>query len=287
MIKMPVSLGVVTDEVSLDLREALAWARKNKLDYIDLRDVRLAGENMSELDSETIGEVAEILAGYNIPVKTICPTLFRALLVPEDIKRIRREPELMEHDQSQYAGHLRMLKRSLELASLFGAPYVRTFAFFRERNPEEVWDELLEAFQLPLEMAEKYGKTLLLENEDMSYAISGGEASRLISDLGSKYLRAIWDPANAWGHRETPFPDGYRQIRPHLEIVHAKDASGEGPVLLGHGAVDWNNQLRALLEDGFNGSISIETHTLSTDMSLMEGSERNLAYLRSRISPRR
>jgi L-ribulose-5-phosphate 3-epimerase len=284
---MSIALGAVTDEVSLDFNEALAWIRDHGLDYVDLRDLWLAGENISELSDEQIKKAGEALAAYNLPVKTICPALFRALLVPEDVRRLRKNPGLIETDGSQYAEHLRMLKRSLELASLFGAPFVRAFAFFREHNPEEIWNDLLEAFHLPLEMAEQHGKTLLLENEEMSYAVSGSEAAQLIRGLDSRRFRAIWDPANACGHPEAPFPDGYNSVKPYIEVIHAKDAAAGEIVTLGRGHVDWDQQLKALLADGFSGAISIETHTLSTEHTLMEGSEQNLAYLRSRLNPSR
>lgn len=283
---MSIQLGAVTDEISLDLDEALTWARDNRLDYVDLRDLWLAGDNISELPDEKIKRAAKIVAAFNIPVKTICPALFRALLVPDDVRRLRENPALMDEDSSQYAEHLRMLRRSLELADLFGAPYVRTFAFFREHSPLDVWDDLLEAFQLPLEMAERHGKTLLLENEDMSYAVTGTEAAELIEALGGRHIRAIWDPANAYGQPEAPFPGGYNRVKPFIEVIHAKDASEDGIATLGRGGVDWDGQIKALLDDGYTGCISIETHLLSGEgvPSLMEGSRENLLYLRSRIN---
>lgn len=278
-----IKLGVITDEVSLDLREALQWAVERRLDYIDLRDINVSGENIVELTDSQIDQIAALIGEYNLPVRTVCPPLFRALLAGEDVRRLREDPGLIDTDASQYAEHLRLLRRSLELARRFKAPYVRTFAFFREKEPQAVWRDLVEAFRLPLQLAGAAGKVLLLENEALSYAVSGGEAARLIRAVDNGALRAIWDPANACGDPEPPYPDGYRALQPFIEIVHAKDADTAGFALLGQGRVDWDGQLQALVQDGFAGGVSIETHTITAGRKLIDDSADNLAYLRQRL----
>lgn len=280
---MTISLGAVTDEISLDLEEALNWANSKKIDYIDLRDLWLAGDNISELPDQKTDKAYELVRASGLPVRTICPTLFRALLDPCDVKRLKKDRSLIDTDGSQYAEHLRILKNSLELADRFEAPFIRTFAFFRDKEPDEIWEALVEAFELPLEMVAERDKTLLLENEDMSYAVSGSEASRLLHSINSRNFRAIWDPANAYNKEELPFPTGYNQIKSFIEIIHAKDISGSNIVTMGKGEIDWDGQLRALIAANYRGGISIETHTLTGEQTLLEGSEINLEYIRSRL----
>lgn len=281
---MPISLGAVTDEISINLEEALSWAKEKELDYIDLRDLWVAGENISELSEDKVNKAYELVKTSGLKVKTICPTLFRALLNGDDVKRLKENRSLVNTDDSQYAEHLRILKHSIDLADRFEAPFIRTFAFFREKEPDEVWKTLIEAFELPLEMVAERGKILLLENEDMSYAASGSEAARLLQKINNKHFRAIWDPANAYNHEEKPFPTGYNQIKPFIELIHAKDISGSDIVTMGNGEINWDGQLKALQADKFSGGISIETHTLSGEQNLLEGSEENLEYIRTRLT---
>ncbi len=281
---MPISLGAVTDEMSINLEEALSWAKKKELDYIDLRDLWVAGENICELSGDKVNKTYELVKASGLPVKTICPTLFRALLNGDDVKRLKENRSLVNRDDSQYAEHLRILKHSIDLADRFDAPFIRTFAFFREKEPDEVWETLIEAFALPLEMVAERGKILLLENEDMSYAVSGSEAARLLQDINNKHFRAIWDPANAYNHEEVPFPAGYNQVKPFIELIHAKDISGSDIVTMGNGAINWDGQLKALQSDKYSGGISIETHTLTGEQTLLEGSEANLEYIRTRLA---
>ena len=59
--------------------------------------------------------------------------------------------------------------------------------------------------------------------------------------------------------------DGYRHLPPdRIAHVHAKDCRVDGnrPVwcALGAGGVDWKGQIRALVDDGYRGWISLETH---------------------------
>jgi L-ribulose-5-phosphate 3-epimerase len=75
----------------------------------------------------------------------------------------------------------------------------------------------------------------------------------------------IWDPANAFVAGEIPFPDGYRHIpASRIVHVHAKDCTVTGHVPtfgpLGGMGVDWQGQLSALAQDGYRGTISLETH---------------------------
>jgi sugar phosphate isomerase/epimerase len=64
---------------------------------------------------------------------------------------------------------------------------------------------------------------------------------------------------------ENPFPYGYGLLpKDRIIHVHAKDCHMEGltPIWgpLGTRSVDWKGQIAALLADGYNGYLSLETH---------------------------
>jgi len=286
-----IRLGVVTDEVSQDPDEALSWALDRELDYVDLREAY--GRNVTDLEPEEVDRLDAAVERSGLPVNCVYPQLFRARLIPETmevIRRLRKRPELLdskylEAEPAEYAAHLRLLRRSLDLADRFGAPYVRTFAFWREVEPDKVLDDLVEAFRLPVAMAREAGKVLLLENEGVTLATSGSEAARLIKTVDSPNLKAIWDPGNAFFHpTERPYPDGYRALRGLIRVIHAKDATEKGFTVLGRGDVDWPGQLRALTEDGFDGDISVEPRQPAEGMTLAETSDADLSYLRSKLA---
>ena len=88
----------------------------------------------------------------------------------------------------------------------------------------------------------------------------------------------VWDPANAYvAGEETPFPDGYGLLPKRRIIhVHAKDCdmdSGRpawGP--LGTRRIRWKQQIAQLLEDGYRGFISLETHWAGPGGNKLEAS---------------
>lgn len=280
---MTIKLGVVTDEVSPDLEEALEWARERQLDYVDLRDIE--GENICEMPEEKVARVEEIIARYGLPVMTICPQLFRAMLNPEEVRQAPEDiASIPDAEASEYVRHLKLLRKALELAEQFNAPYIRTFAFWRLDETEETFPALVEAMRQAAAMARQAGRVLLLENEAVTFATSGGEAARLIEAVGDSGLAAIWDPGNAFYHpEEIPYPDGYLLLRPYIRVIHAKDATEAGFAVLGKGEVDWAGQLAALRRDGYDGCISVEPRAPLPGGTVKDASEAILAYLRQAL----
>ncbi len=92
---------------------------------------------------------------------------------------------------------------------------------------------------------------------------------KFLDDLNSPRVKAIWDPLNSIADdqvRELPFPDGYEQIKKHMIHMHVKDGKrnpkGGDPILtcMGDGEIGYEEHFRALLRDGYEGYVSLETH---------------------------
>jgi sugar phosphate isomerase/epimerase len=116
---------------------------------------------------------------------------------------------------------------------------------------------------------ERVGQDLVDHSDDFECNLgTGQEAARLIAEIGSPSLRALWDPGNAYFVGETPFPTGYGHVKGLIAHVHAKDAARDPAdntarwVALGSGDVDLLGQLRALKADGYAGVITLESHYL-------------------------
>ncbi|MCL2478061.1 MAG: sugar phosphate isomerase/epimerase, partial [Treponema sp.] len=80
------------------------------------------------------------------------------------------------------------------------------------------------------------------------------------------YVQGLWDPGNdIWDpDNEIPYPDGYNFIKKYISHVHLKDGrringKAEGAPI-GRGEVDWKGQFRALIDDGYSGFVTLETH---------------------------
>ncbi len=99
---------------------------------------------------------------------------------------------------------------------------------------------------------------------------AAAEAERLYKDLASDRVRAIWDPANEVyaADGELPFPDAFERMKPYIIHVHIKDAvkdpeaeGGARCVPVGDGGyIDYPGQFQALIDMGYEGACSLETH---------------------------
>ena len=78
-------------------------------------------------------------------------------------------------------------------------------------------------------------------------------------------LQVVWDPANCFVSGEIPYPDGYGKlpVAPHRSRAReGLHVDGHKPIWgpVGESGVDWSGQIAALVRDGYQGWISLETH---------------------------
>ena len=109
----------------------------------------------------------------------------------------------------------------------------------------------------------------------------------MVRDINSPNLLAMWDPCNALGLGEVPYPDGYREVRGLFRHMHVKDmrknpATGKFQyVPAGKGAIDYRGQFKALRNDGYDGTMSIETSYVRPDKDKLEATRECLDGLLS------
>jgi sugar phosphate isomerase/epimerase len=119
---------------------------------------------------------------------------------------------------------------------------------------------------------------LAVENEPGFWCDTGKNTAGIIRRAGAGALGANWDPCNAFGTPELPYPEGYEAVRDVMFNVHAKDTL-EGALIqcvpIGEGVIDWSGQVSALLRDRPVGHITIETHC----HPLVGNSKRNVETL--------
>lgn len=154
------------------------------------------------------------------------------------------------------------LPRLCDLAGLWATDLITCFSFKRnhgETLPNEVIDRLGQA----AERVRATGCRLVLENVANCWGATGIEATEIIRQVGDERLGLCWDPGNAArGGSNVPFPDEYDALKDIVDHVHVKNyiPSLEVWGLVDEGLIDWQGQIRALKQDGYNGKLVIETH---------------------------
>jgi len=241
-------LSVISDEVSQDFERVAKFAKRMELDGIEIRTVwNLKPQELVK----RLGDLKKILKEYDLEVSAIASPFFKANI----------------DDPKEYEEHIEILKRCIELAKSLDTNIIRGFTFWWKGPIEENIERILEKFQKPLEMIESEGVILGVENEPSTFVRNGKELAFFLSKLKSKNVKALWDPGNdIWDPTgEVPYPDGYSYVRNKVVHVHVKDGKrlGKGEcefTPVGEGEVDYRGQLKALVEDGYRGYLSLETH---------------------------
>ena len=260
-------LSVITDEVSQDLETVARFADRFELDGVEIRSVW--SRNPQNLLHQK-DDIKRILRKYELDVSAIASPFFKADVDNND----------------EYEEHLDILRNCIQLAQALDTNIIRGFTFWRKNNLDAYIEKIIERFQKPLEMIESEGVILGIENEPSTFVGNGKELADFLDRLGSKHVKAIWDPANnMWDPTgEIPYPDGYIYVRDKTVHVHVKDGVRRGSdgkpqcIAFGDGEVDYLGQLRALKEDGYRAYLSLETHWrpkghLSEDLMARPGGE--------------
>jgi sugar phosphate isomerase/epimerase len=267
---MPLRPAAITDEISQDFEHALDVLLEYGVRDAELRG--LWGTNILDLTPEQQERARRALDERGIRVCSIASPLFKSKL-----------PAAAQGPTPDAPGP--RLERAIDLAEYFHTKLIRVFSFWREGElTEAVFQRIVAGLRPAVERAEEAGVVLGLENEHACFLGTGEEAARALREIDSPAFRAVWDPGNAYFAGEAPFPAGYAAVRPYVVHVHVKDAArgADGKprwTVVGEGEIDYPGQISALVADGYEGVLSLETHYKPEGGTAEQGSRRCLEGL--------
>ncbi|WP_127581769.1 TIM barrel protein [Paenibacillus koleovorans] len=273
-------LGVISDEVSADLNEALDWMVAEGLRHVEIRMVD--GVNVSNLSDDDVARVSGEIARRGLRVSAIASPLFKCALDPT---REVATGDMFGQAEESIEAHFDKLDRTILIAGRLGTRCIRIFSFWREAAPTQHTDEIVAHLKRAAAVAERADVVLLLENERTCNGGYAFEVASFVRQVGSPALRALWDPGNESAGEYWSYPDVYREVKELLEHVHLKDtvALSDGKsrcVPLDSGRVPYLKQIRDLEQDGYKGLYVIETHYTPSGGTKMEGTKQSLEGLR-------
>ncbi|MEM2849482.1 MAG: sugar phosphate isomerase/epimerase family protein [Candidatus Bathyarchaeia archaeon] len=246
---MVFKLSVISDEVSQDLNDLIVFAREFSLDGLEIRT--LFNRKPHEL-VDLAGSIRTSLRNAGLEVSAVASPVFKSNI----------------DDEAEYKQHLKIFEHCVELAKTLDTSIIRVFTFWKKNGIEQVVDRIVELYQPLIDAARSEGVILGVENEPSTYASNGLRLSKFLWKVGTKTVKAIWDPGNdIWDPEgEKPYPDGYNYVRNNVVHVHVKDGVRKGPggshefTPVGEGEVNYREQLKALAFDKYRGYLSLETH---------------------------
>jgi sugar phosphate isomerase/epimerase len=142
----PWKLGVITDEVSPDLGEALkTFYPKYGLRWAEIRDLQLGGKNKYVYKSATKQEIEDIRkqlddAGVKL---SVLDTAFYKIALPGTSPLHQGAAEL-NPAEGEFARQIDELKRAAAAAHALGTQKVRIFTFLRVADLDAVFDRIVE-----------------------------------------------------------------------------------------------------------------------------------------------
>ena len=273
-------LGVITDEVSSNIIEALDWAKENELKHVEVR--RVNGENIIDLSDSRIKQLLQEIEQRKLFVSCISSPVFKCALDPT---RTVATGDTFGQDEESVESHFLKLTRAFDIAKLFKTDNIRIFSFWREQHPAKYEDEIVEHLKRAANLAEEEDMFLLLENEGACNGGYASEVSRMVKKVNSPHLKALWDPGNEEHGGRSAFPQGYEEVKGLFGHVHLKDAyiDTDGKpkcVPIGNGNVPYLEQLQAIEKDGYQGLFTIETHYIPEGGTKMDGTQLSLDGLK-------
>ena len=259
MVSAQFKIGVVTDLISMDLGSVLKAVNEMKLNHVEIHS--LWNKTIEDLSGPEIEETKSLLKQTNLKVSNLSSTLFLMCPLVDE-----KKPKDLDIDfitiRGSYSKHLNYLKNCFKLCKEFKTNIIRIFGFREQENLELPADIILEKVAERLEksvqLAENAGITLALENCPYTHLPTGILAHKVVRKIDSHALKLVWDPGNTLKAGMDPLSE-YPLIKDDIVHIHVKNLTkNEKGVPIGKGIINYSKLLGKLVEDNYQGVISLE-----------------------------
>jgi sugar phosphate isomerase/epimerase len=236
-------IGAITDEIGLSTDEAIAFAHKYGLQWVELRNEPGLKKEYFTLPEAQVKADALRFAREGLKVSFLNTSLLKFTWPGTEPPRRRPEaPEArtkrIETEAARWLRRMDDLRKAIQCAHAMGCDKVRVFTGNRLDDPAAMYPRIADTLGEMAREAEKEKVYLLIENE----ASQNVATARELADYG----------------KEPAYPDGYRALPPKriLNIqIKAKGVMPDSPE-----KEDWQTIFQALDKDRYAYRIGLETH---------------------------
>jgi L-ribulose-5-phosphate 3-epimerase len=256
-------LSAITDEIAKTADEAIAFARRYDLRWVELRRVPETRREYAWLPEPEVKAAAASLKRHGLRVSFLNTSLLKFTWPGTQYVRRREEtPEARDKrlaaEQLRFDRRLDDLRTAIRNARILGVDKIRVFTGMRVAEPRALFPRITEVLGEMAEIAGREKMYLLVENEGACNVASSAELAGLLQTLPSQWIGLNWDPQNTLGTNEIPFPHGY-ELLPKKRILNVQ-VKGRGVMPGSPDRLDWKAIVQALQRDGYRGRIGLETH---------------------------
>lgn len=210
MLFEKLKVAAFADESSADFCGQLNALTRNRLDAIEMRN--LDGFNVVNLTDEQAKDYKKRLFDLGLSVWSLGSPLGK-ISITED-----------------FAPHLELFKRGMELSAILEADAVRMFSFYMPSgaDPADYKNEVIDRLGAFCEVAADYRAVLCHENEKGIFGDTAARCLEIHRALPS--LKAVFDPANFIQCGEDTLK-AYEALKDYIYYLHIKDAAADGAVV--------------------------------------------------------
>jgi sugar phosphate isomerase/epimerase len=153
---------------------------------------------------------------------------------------------------------------------------------------EDAWDNTCRSLEACLDLAEKTGITLAVENVCSKFLLSASDLKHLVESISSPFLKIYYDVANnAWFGLDPS--NEIRELGRNIYRLHLKNRSSyrgtPGSITNSVGSpgiVEFNSVIQAVKDINYDGYLVVEVPTLDLDADLI--AQQNLDAIRNLIN---
>src|SRR5579872_1814602 len=277
-------ISAISDEIATSPADAIAFAKKFGMEWLELRDVPGTKQPYFYMTPEELKPAAKEFADNGIRISFLNTSLLKFGMPGTEVKsrRGKETPEARAkreaREQVEFDKRIDSLRKCIDAAHALGTDRVRVFTFHRVDEPEKVFPRIAEVLDPMCRIAQQEGVRLLIENEASCNVGSSAELAGMLKTLPSKVLGLNWDALNGIS-LEKPYPDGYN-VLPKDKIWNAQI---KGKSILDTPLhLDWIGIIHSLEQDGYAGELGLETHYF--DGTNIEKSHLSMAEIMKLVS---
>jgi len=255
-------IAAISDEIAKSPAEAIAFAKRYGMQWLELRDMPGGKKSYHTLEPEDLAVARAEFKEAGIRISFLnTPMLKFGLPGTEPLRRVPEQPEARQkriaREQAQFDGRMEELRKAIRCAHALDCSLVRVFSFSRIAQPETLFQRVADHIGEMAIVAEKEGVKLLIENEGSQNVGTSAETARFVKLLPDKALAINWDSLNGSALGEKPYPDGY-DVLPKHRILNVQI---KGKTVLDYpDYLDWGAIFVQLQKDGYKGQLGLETH---------------------------
>ncbi len=229
--------------------------KENQIPYLEIRGVD--GVNIADLTKEKAREIRQRLDAEGFSVWSL-GSPYGKISITED-----------------FAPHLDLFKRGLELADILNAKHIRLFSFYVPAGEASAYrNAVMERLFAFLDAASGSGILLCHENEKGIYGDTAPRCAEIHREFPD--IRAVFDPAN-FVQCGQDTKEAWELLSPYVEYMHIKDALADGfvvPAGKGIGNIPF-------LLSNYRGKVL----TLEPHLSVFSGFEKLMQLIRWGLHP--